>query len=1094
VKKFLSKAFNVHEGEHGRVFLSWLIFLLIMTGIIIGRNARDSIFLQDVGVKWLPIMFVLNAVFVVLVSIVYTAFVDKVDRTRFLVVSLALYAGITFAVRLGLVLLPNNAWFSAATYVIVQILWLIGLMQFWTFMGDVFDARESKRLFPLIGTGGLVGMVIAGFGAKPVVAVIGTNNLFLVWSAMFGVCIFLVITMSARFGKKKDAAKPVSLAPEKKVSQVQVFKEGLDYIKQVRLLKTLVLINLAMWIVFTIVDYEFSKAVALKYTNKDDLTAFLGVFRAGAGVLCLLVQFGLTTRLITRFGVGRIIAVHPLFMGGATALMTAKLAFLSASFAKFGDHVLLYTVQDSSYQMLYNPIPPDKRGRARAFVEGYVKPISMGLAGVLLIVSVQFLAPISQALRGDPEFLTCLISFVFAGVWVYAALRANADYVKALTDNLTSASPSLRADALKHLSKLGDQKNLAVLRGVLKSDNEDMIEFALEMIEEIKARDAITDVRPLLRHTSNDIQAAAVNTLAALKDKDSLAQFIALLGDDGPAVRRAAIRAVGKLAGDDALDLLRPMLDDPKRKVRAEAVTALIQAGGLDGVLLAGDLLKEMLEAKKTKTRAAAVDILRHIKARHFTPTLLEFMQDPEPEVRARAVRALAKIKDPRATGALIHALAWPRLAHDAEKGLAGMGRKSLPALQKAAAENPDLDVRRRSLLLMGKAHGAEARDTLLKALTDSEHPALRGAALHALAAAQLTGKDAEEVRKPVSDYIQEEIRHVYTMKYAAALLAAHESEDSRPDIFMQAIDEQAQQGLDRVFHALGLLLDAATVRSIWSKLVSPDKSLVHLALEALENIGQKDITKQITPLFEERNTEDTVAAYRAVLGKGAPGADALYKRFAAFASPWMRGCTAYALGENPAAPGRADLLAALAKDTDPFVAETAQWVLARNTDSAPEATAMLTMEKILFLKTVPIFAGMSGEELRAIAEIVEEVEIKRDDILFYEGEPGEDMCMIVTGGVQVLKGRPEENIVLATLGERECIGEMAILDDEPRSATARAAEDTLLLKIQRDDFRDLIGEDPAVAFGVFRVFTRRLRAANVEHEDHAAEPMKSAV
>lgn len=1088
MKTFLNKAFNIHEGEHGRVFLSWLIFLLIMTGIVIGRNARDSIFLKDVGVKFLPYMFVLNAVFVVLVSTIYTAFVDKMDRTKFLVGSLALYAGITFAVRV--VLMMNMLWFSAATYVIVQILWLVGLMQFWTFMGDVFDARESKRLFPLIGTGGLVGMVLAGFGAKPVVAVIGTNNLFLVWSAMFGLCIFLVLTLSAKYGKSKASGpvRPVSLAPPKKISQWQEFKAGLDYIKGVRLLKTLVLINLAMWIVFTVVDYEFSKAVAAKYTDKDELTGFLGVFRAAAGFLCLVVQLGFTTRLISRFGVGRMIAVHPLFMGGATAFMTAKLAFLSASFAKFGDHVLLYTLQDSSYQMLYNPIPPERRGRARAFVEGYVKPVSMGLAGVLLIVSVQFLAPISTALRGDPEFLTCLISFVFAAVWIYASLRANADYVKALTDNLTSPSASLRAESLKHLSKLGDQRNLDVLRGVLKSDNEDMIQFALEMIADIKARDAISDVRPLLRHKSNGIQAATVDTLAALKDKDSLTQFIALLGDDGPAVRCAAIRAVARLAGDDALELLRPMLEDPKRKVRAQAVTSLIQAGGLDGVLLAGDLLKKMIESKKTKTRAAAVDILRHIKARHFTPTLMDLLEDPEPEIRARAVRALAKCKDPRATDALIGALSYPRLAHDAQKGLADLGKKTLPALQKAAAEHADLDVRRRCLLLIGKHHGGDARDTLLAALKDEAHPVLRGAALQALAAAHLEGGDAADVRKHVTDFIAQEIRAVYTLRYAAALFQTK----SAPEIFPGAISEQATQGLDRVFQALGLLLDQTTVRSIWAKLNAPDKSLVPLALETLENIGQKDITRQITPLFEERSPEDTMAACRDVIGKDAPGPDALLERFARDASPWIRGCTAYALGLSADAPGGAALLEALAADSDPFVAETAHAAL--NKKTAPEADAMLTMEKILFLKTVPIFAGMSGEELRAIAEIVEEKEIKRGDILFYEGEPGEDMFMIVRGALQALKGRPEDNVVLATLGERDCIGEMAILDDEPRSASARAAEDALLLKIKRDDFRDLIGEDPAVAFGVFRVFTRRLRAANVEHEDHAAAPMKNAV
>ncbi|HOX27660.1 MAG TPA: Npt1/Npt2 family nucleotide transporter, partial [bacterium] len=181
MKKFLSRVFNIHEGEHGRVLLSLLIFLIVMSGIIFGRNARDSIFLKNVGIKYLPYMYLLNAVFVVIVSTVYSSFVDKIDRTKFTVGSFLIYAGVAVASRILLGM--KLQWFYSMCYVLVQIIWLIGLMQFWTLMGDVFDTRESKRLFPLISTGGLLGMVVAGLGGKYLVSAIGgTENLFLVWA------------------------------------------------------------------------------------------------------------------------------------------------------------------------------------------------------------------------------------------------------------------------------------------------------------------------------------------------------------------------------------------------------------------------------------------------------------------------------------------------------------------------------------------------------------------------------------------------------------------------------------------------------------------------------------------------------------------------------------------------------------------------------------------------------------------------------------------------------------------------------------------------------------------------------------------------
>jgi CRP-like cAMP-binding protein len=88
------------------------------------------------------------------------------------------------------------------------------------------------------------------------------------------------------------------------------------------------------------------------------------------------------------------------------------------------------------------------------------------------------------------------------------------------------------------------------------------------------------------------------------------------------------------------------------------------------------------------------------------------------------------------------------------------------------------------------------------------------------------------------------------------------------------------------------------------------------------------------------------------------------------------------------------------------------------------------------------------------------------------EGELGDSMYLIVAGRVAVKKGEQ----VVVELGERECVGEMAILDSEPRSASVEAAGSVLALKIEREDFYDLMNERPEIAQGVIKVLTRRLR------------------
>ena len=130
------------------------------------------------------------------------------------------------------------------------------------------------------------------------------------------------------------------------------------------------------------------------------------------------------------------------------------------------------------------------------------------------------------------------------------------------------------------------------------------------------------------------------------------------------------------------------------------------------------------------------------------------------------------------------------------------------------------------------------------------------------------------------------------------------------------------------------------------------------------------------------------------------------------------------------------------------------------------------TVEKVLFLKSIDLFRALPSEELAQIAEIAEEQPLASGDPVFGEGEPGDALYLIVEGKVKVHKGDKQ----LVQLGLRDVFGEMAVLDSEPRSASVTVVEDAVLLKIGRDDFRDILSERPEIAMGVMKVLTRRLR------------------
>ena len=143
----------------------------------------------------------------------------------------------------------------------------------------------------------------------------------------------------------------------------------------------------------------------------------------------------------------------------------------------------------------------------------------------------------------------------------------------------------------------------------------------------------------------------------------------------------------------------------------------------------------------------------------------------------------------------------------------------------------------------------------------------------------------------------------------------------------------------------------------------------------------------------------------------------------------------------------------------------------------------LLIVEKVLFLKSVPLFAFLEGEELASVAEIAEEMELEPGGVVFHEGDRGDELYVIVSGRVKVYGERSGSEVQLAQLGERECFGEMALLEAEPRSASVAALEPCRLLKIGAEDFRELLHERPQISLEILKILARRLRRMDVELE-----------
>jgi CRP-like cAMP-binding protein len=137
------------------------------------------------------------------------------------------------------------------------------------------------------------------------------------------------------------------------------------------------------------------------------------------------------------------------------------------------------------------------------------------------------------------------------------------------------------------------------------------------------------------------------------------------------------------------------------------------------------------------------------------------------------------------------------------------------------------------------------------------------------------------------------------------------------------------------------------------------------------------------------------------------------------------------------------------------------------------------TLERILLLREVPMFSGLAPEDLEKIADIAHEQLYSARGIICREGEPGDALFIIVSGDVDVVKSVGKQESILATRTGGDFVGEMAIIEASPRSATLRAVNDVRVLSIDGDAFKSILLDRPEVAVSVLRHMSARIRSLN---------------
>ncbi len=1049
--------------------LFFYLFFLVASNIT-ARTSRDTFLLQGEYARHLPILIALTAVLMYAIVRIQTLLSRGGTSPVALAVASALLGAFSYVA-----FLPFNMSGLAS---VVYFMWTEALnsllaVQFWILASAALDARTGKKLFGIIGAGGAIGGFVAGMALVPLGKKYGVSLLPIGAGALLFAAIPFALSL-----KPRDTDGPAGTTVDNAGSTQWNLSH--PYVR------VLCLLLIPATIAATLIDYQFKVVSAAAIPDSAKLTAFFGRYYALSNGLTLIFQVFLTSVFLTRFGLLFSLAFLPavllllalpvpglaMFAGAQALPLLVGLSFAG----RLADQTVKFTIYQSAFQLLWLPVPPLHKPALKMSVEGVIKNGVSGVAGLAIAASAAVFPP-SGATLYNLQSLVSAIVIASLAVWLYGAFASRRGYRTYLIRSLENRMIDFSAEDVE----INSPEIRETLRNALMSSEEGAVAFALDILANQSLEGWEADLQMVFMRASNLIQARILDLAgrhAALLDKEYI---LALATDEGE--HRLAAQIIAARRGYPELTAI---LDAPSRNdAYADMVALCCRAiSGGDNSQLHRHFNIRLTSSDLVERRAALLAAIKFPELADNS-AVLENLWHPEPEIRRLALDVTRNGAKQILISEVILNLGDAKTFAAAKAALAAFHplvvQNEFESDHYFAMENADLV--NGIFRYLGGSRSAEALSILLRRMPVAD-PRLFSTASKAVAALIRPGMRSEADRAAIDAKIEDAGGLIFkALKLAESqnkfagerTLVAEWLEIAMARWIIAACRlATAGQGLTNLearFEGrrlksakrgefLELIENATRGRTKGLLLAILDSKSDAEALRRLAALAEKpqDLVSQ---WFYSAGEWPAAMAVLVILGSGAD-ANRRWKFLASRRLP--------ALANEFLLRKMAAKLPFWQKKLSPKNLSSLQHKLKTEVNLAMYPT----LEKILLLKSVGMFSDISGEDISRLIQISREVDMPAQTQVFKAGDEGHELFIILSGEISIHKdGRN-----LATLKRGDFLGEMALLDNEPRSADATTLSDCKLLSIGQQDFFDVLSGRPEILRAILRLLSSRLRKA----------------
>ncbi len=790
---------NIEREEAGDVllFLSQSVFLGLFYGAL--DVAAYALFLDVYPPTMLPKAYIVSGIFGILLTSLYTVYQSKIRFSRFALINLLIIAILAIMLRSGFFFLSKGA-IVFVIFVLYTPLNIMATLGFWGGVGRTFNLRQGKRIFGLIDSGQILGIILSSYGATALISFhFQTRDLLFVSSISIVLALLLQAMISRRLKIRLESAPPEE---ERTDSPVQTSFFGLLKNKYILFLATFASFSM---IATFFIHYSFVSVAKDSYPDTDNFAKFIGAFTGTMMIFSLLIKTFVYGRLMKTYGLRTILLLSPLLLAlftGTALLLGSTMGYTSAS----GNFMIFFlvisltklfskTLKDSfeipSFKILYQSIDSRIRFSVQSRIDGTVNEISALSSGLLLagLASLAFIRTI--------HFVWVLLLVLLA--WIYVAARLYMEYRNSLQDSLAS------------YEKKTEHKKTA-----------DPEKLLLEGMQSPLASTRIHTLE-LARTMSVGLFEQSCLNLFSKPDKDTKEYAMMSWPLLPPSVQHKVADRIPFAA--------------------SEVKNSAVFPGPYP---LPADKLERYVKSKDPRERSWAAYCMQgnaHAEKNRFLKILL---RDPDPAVKIAAMITCGKDNLSALTPNLVEYLAHPALFSYAFDALQQMGETVADQLEIFYAKSgSEEDTQMMIIWLYRSMQSRKAKDLLLNKM-ESFQRRISIEAIHALKSMKhlLTEEDKTRIFRVLH---QAMARMAWINSLQISLL-----ETKKFLSLLAAIQEEIKSNYETIMELLALAYDERSVMLIKENLDSETREGAGYALELMDIFVDDELKRFIFPLFED--------------------------------------------------------------------------------------------------------------------------------------------------------------------------------------------------------------------------------------------------